>query len=394
MKPILLTLPILLCSLVGHAQAKKDKQPNVPNKKSHIENLRKETAIYLEEGDTSNIKNNYSELAKLEDELHLSLFYSEKALFYYNHQDFHKILSDIGEIVNNPNFFRSYTIYPDHDHLLDSLQHFTNTNRGHIIGLMEGSQLSSEERDVLLLNLDMYLLGAEGALVDEDSLNRRAEAFMAKYPESQFLYYVNEYIWYDYSLSPWALSFTFPINIRINSGGLQNSLKNGFTLGLGIDAYFYRVALLTHIALLGGSGANSSIGLPNTSWADGTKLSFNEYDVSLGFVIIDSHRFRITPFAGYNRSVVYPVIKEKEEHPEYKGTELAANTFQYGISIDFLAYRVSNIVWHREVASAIARLKYTYMKPTYTGSLGEISGESHRISISFGLYSRALRRNK
>jgi hypothetical protein len=274
---------------------------------------------------------------------------------------------------------------------LDSLnQHigtFVLNNTANIKSGILASNHSEEVKDFLNVFVDyeaVYLWDVWKILRTRDEINadwenyhlldslaqNQAELFVAKYPESEFNEFINEFILYENIVNNWGWGLDFNLGSVIPTGEISEYVKPAyFYVDLGFRIY-YKNAFLNVMGGITSSGLRNNI-FHDTIWSKG--LTMLTGDLTLGYCFDITKRFNISPLVGL-RGIV-------NLGPDFNGKESrfsVRNPFTFGMEFSIGGMSggqkyISPYYSNGKNRDGIS-LRLMYQNPSYEQTIPELKG--------------------
>ena len=238
---------------------------------------------------------------------------------------------------------------------------------------LQDAQLSPEDFDFLTLFLDWDLKPYSPE--NQKEWNEKANRFLADYPNSDYEWYVRHVIRVEFGEKAWGWGMGFDLCSGVATGSMAQPIVG---IGLNFDFAYKRLFLLLGYDVM---AANTRVDqwLPGGDVCPkGTHVNWMPLYANLGYAVVDNRSIRVTPFVG-----VGGIIETygTQKHPEYEWLEKNLLLYQGGLAFD--------IKMNGMLEDSFIRIKYT----CGIHDMGkETSSMVHLFSVSFGGFSRGIRR--
>lgn len=222
---------------------------------------------------------------------------------------------------------------PPVDLLFRHIQEASTSRRDELKEAVRSSGLGEDQRYFLLLLLD-YLLKLEPLTHEEQLvLNRAAAYFSRRFPNSQYRDYVVNTIVTPVPLpSQWAVGLDLGAVYTVFFGELQRNFTDDWGVSSGVDVAYRRLVtyLRAQIVLSTTKRQFSSGG----NWDSGITVFAVAPELSLGYLLIASRRFKLAPFVGACYLIIVP--KSDEMPMQEQRPSLRIPTCNVGLNLDLL----------------------------------------------------------
>lgn len=219
---------------------------------------------------------------------YVSLWNVERILLYYRTKQYERLII----LVNSLDSMKRAKYYPPDKQVEEvvtqqSIRDFDLLNRW-----IDDSDRSNEDKAFLKLLLISVL--PDGSVGFSRKQNeKQAHHFRELYPQSGYNSIIRKYVAAEYGLND------FGFNLGLGGGytffNNKNLALNGCTL-LNIGLIYKRWQLDMGIQ---GSFGKLLQDVPIEDWQKGERMTVTNFDFSLGYSVLDTKRWRITPFGGF-----------------------------------------------------------------------------------------------
>lgn len=259
-----------------------------------------------------------------------------------------------------------------------------------ILHFLDEADLKEVEKDFLELHLYWMLFGPNHVNETEalEEMNIRADTFLEKHPNSEFESFVRSKIRFKLGLNNWGVGWEVGMGYLGTQGGMANQFKDGFLLRLGIDGSYKKTIISLNLNM-GATSTKVDFPYHDTHWAKGSAAMMMDIDLSLGYRILEVHKFSFTPFVGFGAINFSPGAQEIEENYSLNKLNLTAQNHLAGINCTFDLSNKNNPFGYD--GNSI-NLRYTFAKPQYNGRKGIMSGSMHWLTLGWGMSARQIKR--
>ena len=257
------------------------------------------------------------------------------------------------------------------------------------------SDLNSEQKDFLSMNLKYLLTNESYPLITQDSINILADNFLKNYPGSQFETFTRQFIRVRNIPSKWAFAVEFFSGFGKSTDGLNEVFGTHIPLGITFDICYKKFNLYLR-DYIGIGKTKADIINSNITWNKGSKYNLFLPEASLGYTLIDNKRIRLSPLAGISACFFTPTPYDIEKNPDLNDIELHFSpSYAFGLNLDLKLGPVPlNVVARNESNYSFIRFRYTYCIPTFERRYSDISGNVHTLTVGFGLFGQKVSRQK
>lgn len=398
MKTILSTFIFFLClaPLVGQTNDS-IRQEILGQPSSKLEILSKGRRLLLEnlqKGDLFKVMEIKDALiSEADNNVNEVFFPGEYSLILYWTEEYPDLLAYIKSDAGNVENFRSermLDMLASTDQLYKNISIKSAESYDVIIHFLDEAQLSDVEKDFLELHLYWMLFGPNRVTEQEAlaELNDRADAFLQKYPNSEFDQYVRRNIRFKLALDDWGIGYEIAMGYAGMQGNMANQFKDGFLFRLTVDGSYKKTILSLNLNM-GGSSTLVNFPFRDTEWPKGSHALMAGIDITAGYRALEVKRFSLTPFAGFGAINFGAGAEEIEEDIIFKKLNFTSQNYLAGVNCTFdLSSKNSPF----SIGGSFINLRYTFSMPQYNGRKGIESGNMHWLTLGWGMYGRPYKR--
>lgn len=360
-----------------------------------IEKTRKRLLDAVIEHDLEKIQILYQTLLELDDSDYLSIYPGEEWLINYWLEDYQKILTGIDPYDSGLANTIQIRVQPTGDYLFYKLREQIISKKSILREKIISSSYSQENKDFLVLNFEFLTIENDYNENVQDRLNSLSNDFLNNYPESQFSKYVREYIRLEFKPSKWGFAFEFFSGYGIFTDNLSNDFTNNVPIGIAFDVFYKKYVLFLR-NYIGFSRTTNPIEFDEGTWRDDAQVRVFLPEASIGYLLLDSKRLKLMPFAGISSTSISPTEYDLNRIEEYDNVGLDfTTTYSYGINLDFVLRKSGRvpIISSNEQSNWFIRLRYSYNQPQFHKKYDRFDGGFHYITIGFGGFGRKLKRD-
>lgn len=328
-------------------------------------------------------------LREVEDENYMALYPAEHWLLLYWTEEFEELLPLLQGVDENfyGNLYQK--IQPSQDRMFAHIHGKSVAWKTKLEWKISKASLEQEEKDFLQLNLE-WLLSDESQADYLDKLNRRADLFLAAYPESEYEGFVRQELRYKYVPSDWGLGMEFFAGYGLFNGELADSFTNPVVIGFGFDGEYRKFTLNLRMALLPGKTAKELSNRRGDIWQKGEPTNGALGEITLGYAILESDKIKFSPFAGIGVAEITAPENDLKENPGLERLAVGSDVaYSLGGNLDFkLGWNTGEIVENKS-SYWYLRFRYAYVMPQFSG---DPQGNMHTFSLGLGAVFRKLKR--
>jgi len=344
------------------------------------------------EGDLKKVKEIKDYLAENEDDNYFAFYPAEYWFVLYWTKDYTELTKSIQQFDSSKVASYNTRIRPLNDMLYNKLKEKSFKNEIQLKGQLQESELDSETKNILSINLDWLLLENRKTIYAQDSLNEQADNFLETYSQSKFEDFTKTYIRYKQVPNDWGMTFEFFSGYGVFTGNLSDNYTNNVPVGVAFDICYkdFELYLRDYIGFnYTKKDFNYSLG----TWEKGSGTMVFLPEASLGYVAYNDNRFKLSPFAGIGSMDISPTTNDTEETPELKEVSLEfTTTYVLGINFDIKFGPKNTPKYSPKTSYGFMRIRYGYSMPSFNKKYDDMSGNMHYITIGFGVMARGLQR--
>ncbi len=325
----------------------------------------------------------------------LAFYPFEKSLLDYYTSDFDGI-KHITRILDQEETeaYRS-TIKPTEDQLGRKLLEKSRTERNVLLELIKtASNLSPMDKDFLSLNLLYLLEGPNYREITQEELNYLSDKFLANYPASTHEPYVREYIRLVMEPSKWGIAVEFFSGYGRYTDQLEEEFKNSIPIGIAFDVTYQNWVLFMR-NYIGITRNKNDISYGTGVWPRMSQARMFLPELSLGYHVLKSEHFILTPFAGMGWTDLGPTIFDMENNPDLRNATLTfTQTPTVGVNLDLIMGRINMpMIAVNEQNYWMIRLRYAHHSPRFDKKYTGFDGNIHSITVGIGGFGRSLKKS-
>lgn len=395
MKGLQITMILLILSNCLYSQVDSIKSQILDYEDSKSTIISKGRKLLLDrfiEGDLNKVKDIKDYLIKIEDDNYFAFYPAEYWFVLYWTKDYSELAESLQSFDSTKVASYNTRIRPSNDMLYNKLKEKTINNEIQIKEQIQVSDLDSETKQILILNIDWLLLENRKNFFAQDSLNERADNFIETYAQSKFYDFIKTYIRYKQVPKDWGMTFEFFSGYSIYTGNLSENYTNNIPVGVAIDICYKNIELYLR-NYIGFNKTKKDFNYSLGTWEKGSRTMVFLPEASIGYVAYKDNRFKLSPFAGIGSMDISPTTKDTEETPELKEVSLEfTTTYTLGINFDIKFGPKHTPKYYPKTSYGFMRIRYGYSIPRFEKKYDGMTGNMHYITIGFGAMARGLKR--
>ena len=316
----------------------------------------------------------------------------EKWLLQFWTKQYYKLLLPFKNLSDSTVASLNFSpIPPPQDGLVHHLLESTITVYEYMQDQLDESFLSPEDRDFLKLFFDWTLHLGGALFIGEEQLNTASIAFVEKYPDSDFRYFVLHEINQEKTLSRFGMGFEFFSGFGTYKGGLKDFLGHHVPFGVAFDFYWKKwiFGFRDHIGI---GKLDEDFIFDDGVWESGSRFNHFLIELSGAYEIYDSPRFKIYPFAGVTFSTVSPTEKDTRNTPNLDQAGLDWRTVfpTLGLNIDLKLNSpyTDNPRW--KDGYGVVRLRAGYNPTNFQKKYTGYDGNTFYLTLGIGGVARKV----
>ena len=344
------------------------------------------------EGDLNKVREIKDFLAETEDDNYIVFYPSEYWLILYSTKDYNELVNDIQSIDSLKLTSYNTRISPPEDLLYVKLLDKTIENETQLKKQIQESDLNAENKQILIINLDWLLLESRKNIFARDSLNNEVDKFITTYPRSRYEDYTKKYIRYKIVPKNWGLTYEFFSGYSLFTGSLSDNYTNNVPIGIAFDVCYKNFELYLR-DYIGFNKTKTNHEYSLGTFEKGSRLRVFLPEASLGYVVHNDNRFKLSPFVGIGSMDISPPTADKEEIPELKEVSLEfTSTYIMGVNFDIKFGKKDTPAYNSKTNYGFMRIRYGYSIPNFEKKYIGVYGNMHYITIGFGVMTRGSKR--
>jgi hypothetical protein len=219
---------------------------------------------------------------------------------------------------------------PPQDGLYEAALEYVRGHADELAGAVAQSTLSQEDKQLMDIYLRLLL-----AVKDKEKatqLDADIKTYLAAYPATPYEGFLRRFIAPEYESSRFGYGLDFHSGTAWFSGKAGTAFNPGANLGHGFEFSWdrYMLYLRNYIGL----GKTSQAFTYRGEWKQGLRINYYVPEVSVGYLLLDTKRIRVVPFAGISAFSVAPTSKEVNADPANDVKLSFKRPFTAGVNLD------------------------------------------------------------
>ncbi|MBD0254726.1 MAG: hypothetical protein ICV83_03315 [Cytophagales bacterium] len=219
---------------------------------------------------------------------------------------------------------------PPQDGLYEAALDYVRGRSDELAGAVAQSSLSTEDKQLMGIYLRLLLAGKDKEKTAK--LDADIKTYLAAYPATPYESFLRRFIAPEYESSRFGYGLDFHSGTAWFSGKAGTVFNPGANLGHGFEFSWdrYMFYLRNYIGL----GKTSQAFTYRGEWRQGLRINYYVPEVSVGYLLLDTKRIRIVPFAGISAFSVAPTTKEVNADPANDVQLSFKRPFTVGVNLD------------------------------------------------------------
>ena len=331
-------------------------------------------------------------VTEVEDKDYIALYPIENWTILYWTREYDELLHDIGSYDSTRIMSYQTKIHPNNYMLGFRLEKISIEHADTIREQIKSAELSSEQKDFLLLNFEYFITDTKANGYALDTLNNLADEFFKAYPDSKYTDFTRKYIREKFVPKNWGFAFEFFSGYSFFTGTLHNNYTNNVPLGISFDICYKKFELYLR-DYIGFNQTKKDFDYSLGTHKKGSRTMVFLPEASLGYAALDNDRFKISPFAGIGGLDIGATMNAIENTPELKEVSLKfTTTYILGFNFDIKLGEKKPPVSKPKTNYGFIRIRYAYAMPQFEKKYDGITGNMHYITIGIGGFARGTKR--
>lgn len=330
----------------------------------------------------------------VQDENYIALFPAEYWLILYWTHDYRTLSDNLVLFDGFQAESLKKRISPPDDLLWEKLKAKTIESSAKLESEIRAADLNRETTEFLLLNLKNLTMDPVKNPFAQDTINAGADAFISKYPESNYIDFARTSIRYKLVPKKWGMAFEFFSGYSLFNGTLSDNYTNNVPIGVSFDIA-YKNAVLYLRDYIGFNKSKTDVDYSLGTFEKGSRTMVFLPEASLGYAVLDNNLLKIAPFAGIGAMDIGPTTAATEKIPELSEATLEfTTTYMAGINFDIKLGKKKTPAYSPKSSYGFIRIRYAYNMPQFENDYPGMCGNMHYFTIGFGGFARGLRRDE
>jgi hypothetical protein len=289
----------------------------------------------------------------------------------------------------------AHKIKPTEDFMLDKILSRSRESEDLLQSFIQTSDISSEQKDFLSMNLKYLLNDPSFGYITQDSLNVLADRYLKDHPKNAYEYFTRKYIRCRFVPSQWAFSCEFFSGFGKSTGEIHDVVGSNIPLGIAMDVCYRKLNLYLR-DYMGIGSLKENLTNKNTIWDSGSKYILFIPEASLGYTLTDNKRIKLAPFVGISGCFYSAIEYDTQENPNQK--DMTLDLYPgciLGMNLDIkLKSSPIAFVSENEKNTRFIRLRYSYCIPDHNTKFGNMPGNIHTLTLGFGWFGQKFSRQE
>ena len=328
---------------------------------------------------------------QVENENYMALYDFEKWLLYYWTGDYQKLLGNFRHLSDSLFLFRMpASIPPPSDLLATKLLEQTNWQYESLQSNLDATGLQPVDKGFVKILLDYLVFIGNGETDPVTQLNESSIAYLQKFPDSDYRYFVEHFINQEETLANFGMDFEFFSGYAFYDKGLQENFSHHVPIGVAFDFYYKKwiLGLRDHIGI---GKLQQEIVSDKATWAEGARFNHVMLEISVAYEVFDNHRFKVFPFGGISFSGFDAPEGARKDHPEYEDVGLnfrPAAVAGLNLDIKLSSPYTDNPRWRD--GYGILRIRGAYNLMNFDKKYPGFDGNTFYLSVGIGGVARRV----
>ncbi len=298
-----------------------------------------------------------------------------------------------------PNYESDFRAADNPINLLNyKLRIYLHTHLAIIQEHIKQAKLTEEEKDFHLLNLEYFTYSSRNIVRakytnDQKEVNKIANTFLQKYPLSIYNPYIKKCIRNEYVLSNWASAGSFCVGYNTFTQNLGQKFSDMGYFGFAYEHYYKKIFISISLNTYIWGEVKENINYNSGAiWQKNASAKMGDVPLVAGFILFDTDRIRVLPFAGISLSGIYPGDKESKVSPNNKAVSIDSwNSMVVGLNFDYKLFAGKDV--DNDYYGAW-RIRMAYTQPNFSSYSPNFNGQMYAISLGFFIFDRNIKRIK
>ncbi len=343
-------------------------------------------------GDISKVREIKDYLVENADKDYITFYPVDYWFILYWTGDYMELAEDIRGYDSTRLDNYSKRIRPMPDMLYDKLLEKSLENESRLKREIGEAGLDEETRQFLTLNLDYLFLESRKDDYKLDTLNEQAGEFLDHYSSGRYGEFTRQYIRYKMVPKNWGITFEFFTGYGFFKGNLSEHYTNNIPFGVAFDICYKNFELYLR-DYIGFNKTRQDKVYSLGTFEKGSRTMVFLPEASLGYVMYNDNRLKVSPFAGIGAMDISPSTADTEKTPELKEVNLKFNTTTMaGINFDIKFGPQRTPQFRPKASYGFMRVRYALNFPQFGKKYDGMEGTMHYVTIGFGGMARGLKR--
>ncbi|HEX8658744.1 MAG TPA: hypothetical protein VF690_14465 [Hymenobacter sp.] len=275
---------------------------------------------------------------------------------------------------------------PPHDGLFELTQAYLARHAPELLARAQQAKVSPEDSTFLQLALPLL---TQYRIAANDSLNEAMQRFMAKYPHSNYEYFIERMARPTFEPSRFSYGLDFHSGTAFFTGGLGAAFRSKYNIGHGFEFGWDRYMLYLR-NYIGVAEARTDFNYAGRTWPSGQRLNYYVPEISVGYCFLDGTRLRLTPFVGVSWCNFAPSTADAKKNPALDMDVTMRGPLTAGLNADVVLWRTQS---GSEVGALVLKIRggaRTTKAPLSPATRGVL----FYLDVGIGGFGRMMRQKK
>lgn len=326
-----------------------------------------------------------------EDDYYFAFYPFEYWLILYWTKDYEELACSIQQFDTTKLKSFQRRIRPIDDILYPKLFEKSLIAKDQLKNQILDSKIDLETKQFLDIFLFFILADKKQNVFIQDTINDNVDKFLITYPQTKYADFAKTHIRYKLVPKNWGVACEFFFGYDMFTGNLCDNFKNAPSLGFAFDIYYKNFEIYLR-DFIGSNKTNKDINYSVGTFEKGSRLSMIIAEASLGYVVYNDDRFKLSPFGGIGYIGLSPSADDVKKIPQLEEIEYNNSTYILGVNCDIKFGRKNVPKYNPKATYSFIRIRYAYCFPNFEKKYVGMTGNMHYITVGYGLGGKGLKR--
>ncbi|WP_135435419.1 hypothetical protein [Hymenobacter fodinae] len=282
---------------------------------------------------------------------------------------------------------RQYNLLPQ-DGLFEAATHRVLLREDTLRRAIQRARFLPEDSTFLQLFVSLLKMREQPASPAGGS-SAEANAFLGQYPNTEYAAFLRLFVKPEMRPSRFSYGLDFHSGTSILTGSLPTYFRAGANLGHGFEFGWdrYQLYLRNYIGL----GSTRQEFAYRGNWREGLKINYFVPEASVGYLVYEGGRVRLTPFAGLSAFFITAATSQKD-NPDSELNMTFRHPLTAGVNLDFKLWQTeSSGPYRHETGSWMLKLRAGIRQGQARHDAG-FKGSILYLDLGIGGFGRMLKR--